>query len=262
MRLLKFGVIRFQGALQTSACLQGSTATPSDMRNVLLCPLLLVLINPVLAQNTSHCSPACESDQVCEQVFNTNNQYECVNRPSPAAVSASSIASNCAAGCASGQTCQQVYNTNDQYECVATATTESQNTTTQRSASVSPAATPTASAAGSSGCNSACSAGQVCKQVYNTDGQYECVAAASPTAATPSPAETAASNSTASTSTSTGCSPACSANQRCRQVFNTDDQYDCVTITSPAGASATTAAASPSPVTSQGVCPNSARYLL
>ena len=222
------------------------------MRPVLVVCLTLVFsISTAFTQNTSTCVPACSSDQVCEQVFNTNNQYQCNSRSSPAASSSSPVVSGCGSGCAQGETCQQVYNTNGQYECVATAASAPQNTTAQSSPSPSPAASNA-----NSGCNPACSASETCRQVFNTDDQYECVTITAPTAAaTASPVATATAPSSSSTNASTGCNPACGTNERCRQVYNTDDQYECAAATSPAAA----AAATPSTYTGLGICPSDAR---
>lgn len=201
------------------------------MRGVgLLLVILAVSAVLVISQSTvSNCVPTCGSDQVCEQVFNTNDQYECNTRSSSTTVANSSIVNACGSGCAQGETCQQVYNTNNQYECVATSA--SQNTTAQ----ISPSATPAVDARSASGCNPSCSANETCRQVFNTDGQYECVALTS-AAAVSSPAPTTAANVTVA-NTSTGCNPACSAGETCRQVYNTDDQYECVAIATPIAAS-------------------------
>lgn len=220
------------------------------MKRCIMLPVLLLLsARLTLAQDTtSNCVPACDSDQVCEQVFNTNNQYQCASRSSPAAGSLSPVGSACGSGCAQGQTCQQVYNTNDQYECVNSATSSATDN--------SPATAPTASiSSNSSGCNPACSANERCRQVYNTDGQYECVAFSSPTpAAAAGISSTAAAVNTSASSTSTGCDPACTTGEVCRQVYNTDNQYECVAATSP---SATPAALAPQ--TSLGSCPDNTR---
>lgn len=180
---------------------------------------------------------------MCQQVFNTNGQYECVAAPSPTPATASTISPSTSpiaavpAGCqscASGQTCEQVYNSNE-YHCVDSSPTA----VTSLAASTSP---PAAAKSPPAGCQ-ACFASQLCEQVYNSQ-QYHCVDS-SPISAAPTP-------SNSNISSSSACNPECSEDESCEQVFNRR-QYMCQPqkqSTSPMATSVPAAAAQPPTIAS------------
>lgn len=194
----------------------------------------------------------------------------------------SATSNSCSPACVAGEICRQVYNTNNQFECVANSTGDTQNATAESSMSASGTAinnvtsssnTPVGSTA-LAGCLPACSANQLCRQVnqflshtvpaqfshschdvqvYNTVNQYECVDTATSTATAPSPS---ASDNSGGNSRGTRCQPVCSSDEVCRQVYNTNNQYECV-----ASSNVTANAPSPSTIMGSGVCPAGARYL-
>ena len=85
--------------------------------------------------------------------------------------------------------------------------------------------------AAQSRCTPSCSAGETCRQVLNTNNQYECVTSF----LAPSPATSISNNSAPSSQPSSSPLPAgctnCFNSQVCEQVFNSN-QYHCVTASS------------------------------
>ena len=96
-----------------------------------------------------------------------------------------------------------------------------------------------------SSCVPSCSTDELCKQVHNSNGQYECVATVSPAAAAISPPSSSPIPAIA------GCQ-GCSAGQQCEQVYNSN-QYHCVNA-SPVAASPPAAATSPSTASAPSGC--------
>lgn len=201
-----------------------------------------------LASAQSPCTPLCVAGELSQEVFNTNGQYACVASLSPSLVVAtpsvtspaavatatpnlSSIPAGCQT-CGEGQMCAQDYNA-EEYHCVSNAT----KSATSRTSSPAPAVP--------AGCQ-ACALSQLCQQVYNSN-QYHCVE--NPTAvAAPAPSKSAAlpniSDDDLDVRTSP-CNSACSDNERCQQVFNSE-QYACQPIRGPAAPAASSTPVEPS----------------
>ena len=183
----------------------------------------------------SGCDPACSSGEVCQQVYNTNEQYECVSALSSSPVAspvalppspATADTSGCNPTCSADESCHQVFSS-EQYECVANTRSPGIATFSSNVTSPLPASSSSSSSSSnnitvsSTGCNPTCLANEVCQQVLNSK-QFECAPSSlSPAAnAIPTPAAIQSVNGSRTTAPSMAASKAglsgmgqCSGNQ-------------------------------------------------